>query len=100
MTKRNKALFGCCQNVKLQFLSLRITVDTLKAKRLKVMVWVGRGVARGIENQTKVAARLSTVGRVWLTLEEGGDCGRPFRCIADGSGECDRLFHNLQKRLD
>ena len=33
---------------------------------------------------------------MWLILEEAGDCERPFRCIADGSGECDRLFHSFR----
>ena len=40
------------------------------------------------------------VGRMRLTLEEAGDCERPFRCVADGSGECDGLFHSLRKGLD
>ena len=61
------------------------------------MVQMDLGVARGIENQTKVAAGLSTGGRMWLIFEEAGDCERPFRCIADGSGECDRLFHSFRE---
>jgi len=40
------------------------------------------------------------VGRLWLTLEYVGDPERLFRCIAGGSGESDRLFHSLRKRLD
>ena len=40
------------------------------------------------------------VGRMWLTLEEVGDCERSFRCVADGSEEYDRLFHGLRKGLD
>jgi len=37
---------------------------------------------------------------MWWTLEEAGDCERPFGGIADGSGGCDRLLHSFGKILD
>jgi len=36
---------------------------------------------------------------MWLALEEAGDCEMPFRCIANGSGECDRLFSQFTKEI-
>jgi len=37
---------------------------------------------------------------MWLTWEYARESERLFSCIADGSGESDRLFHSLRKRLD
>ena len=43
---------------------------------------------------------LGYVGRMWLILKYVGESEILFRWMTDGSGESDRLFHSLRKRLD